>query len=148
MLLALRSLALAFWFGGGLATMFATRAIFKTVQDRKQAGDLSGAVLRAAQWGRFGWALPFLASAFAPRGGAFWLGVLSLLFALLQLADDRQVRRLRAEMGGSVAEDDPRRRRFGLLHGVSMLMFLLHTLLAGAALVLASWGSTPFGAVR
>jgi hypothetical protein len=43
--LALRSLALAFWFGCGLATLLATSAVFARAPDRKLAGDLSGAIL-------------------------------------------------------------------------------------------------------
>ena len=40
---ALRSLALAVWFGGGIATMLATSAVFARAESRKLAGDLAGA---------------------------------------------------------------------------------------------------------
>lgn len=131
MLLSLRTLALAFWFGGGLATLFATRAIFRGSPDRKLAGDLSGLVLRSAQFGRFGWALPFLASSLAPRGPSFAWGCVALAFAVLQLATDAQVRALRVRM----ANDESLRARFGALHGASVMLLVAHVLCAGVALV-------------
>src|SRR5258706_13874379 len=42
---ALRSLALAVWFGGGIATILATSAVFARAESRKVAGDLAGAIL-------------------------------------------------------------------------------------------------------
>ena len=125
MLLSLRTLSLGFWFGAGIATIFATRAVFRTLPERKVAGDVSGEILRAALWGRLGWAVPFLASALAPRDWHFWLGCGALGFALVQFAVDRYVRALRAQ--GS--------KKFGPWHGVSVLLLLAHVVCAGAALL-------------
>ena len=48
------------------------------------------------------------------------------------------IRRLRDQLGGSVekvATDDPRRKRFGALHGISMLLLLLQLACAATALL-------------
>jgi hypothetical protein len=139
-LLALRTLCLAFWFGGGIGAMLATTAIFRTARSRRDAGDLSGAVLRAAAIWRLAAAVPFLLTAAAPRGPGFWLGLAALVFAGTEWLVDARVRALRAELGGStegLAEGDPRRRRFGALHGVSVLLLLSHVLCAGAGVALS-----------
>ena len=72
-------------------------------------------------------------------GWTRWLGLAAgVLYAVSQFAVRPALRRLRASMGGStdgVAEADPRRRRFGMLHGVSMLLFAVQLPLVAIALV-------------
>ena len=76
---ALRALALASWFGGGIATMLATSAVFARAESRKVAGDFAGAILRrtnllrgaaAGPWMSRGSHPPSPSPRCARRGGA------------------------------------------------------------------------------
>jgi len=138
----LRTLALAFWFGGGLATFLATSAVFRRAPDRKVAGDLAGAIL-----GRTGLArnlavgLLLVAIAIGARGGAVAAGIGCAVLQALAIGADLSTRKTRQDAGGSIdalPPGDPLRRRFAALHGVAMLVLLLQVLAAGVGLALAS----------
>lgn len=137
----LRSLALGIWFGGGLAMLLATRAIFARAGSRALAGSISGEALLRFQLLR-GLAAVLLGAA-ALLGARSLATVLGLGCILLQLASspvDSRLRKLRTDLGGStegLADDDPRRKQFGVLHGVSVLLLLAQIALAAAALLLA-----------
>jgi hypothetical protein len=137
---ALRSLALAVWFGGGIATALATSAVFARAQTRKTAGDLAGAILLRTNTLRAFAALALgLAAVTGAQGMATWLGAGCLLLQVAAIPLDAATRKVRRELGGNVdslAPDDPRRRRFGALHGAAMLLLLVQILLSGAALAL------------
>ncbi|HEX9575877.1 MAG TPA: hypothetical protein VF994_17405 [Myxococcales bacterium] len=137
---ALRSLALAVWFGGGIATVLATSAVFAKAETRKVAGDFAGAILRRANLLRGVAALTFgLAVLLGAAGIATWLGAGCLLLQVAAIPVDAATRRFRRALGGNVdalAPEDPRRRRFGALHGLAMLLLLLQVLLSAAALSL------------
>ena len=134
--MALRNLALAVFFGGGLSTVFATRAIFRIADSRKQGGHFSGAVLRSFQLVRVA---AYVALALSTR---FVHGSLAAPLALgalfvVETFIDRHLRKLRAQIGGSTEgldPKDPRRKQFGLLHGVSVLLLMAQTLVAAVAL--------------
>jgi hypothetical protein len=136
---ALRSLSLALWFGGGLATMLATSAVFAKAESRKLAGDFAGAILLRTNRLRILAALLFALSALLGAGGpATWLGAGCLILETAAIPVDAATRRLRRAMGGEVdalAPGDPRRRRFGALHGLAMLLLVLQVLLGAAGLV-------------
>jgi len=136
---ALRSLALAVWFGGGVATVFATSAVFAKAESRKLAGDFAGAILLRTNRLRLLAAVLFVLSAvLGASGPATWLGAGCLLLQAAAIPVDAATRRLRNAIGGEVdalAPDDPRRRRFGALHGLAMLLLLLQVLLGAAGLV-------------
>jgi len=51
--LILLRFAVALGFGGGLATLFATRSIFAAAETREQGGRFSGAVLKSFLWLRW-----------------------------------------------------------------------------------------------
>lgn len=124
-------LALAVFFGGGLSTILATRAIFRAAESRKQAGTISGAVLRYYE--RMRWAALLLLAASQSWKSLIVLGALSIAQAFV----DRRIRRLRDEIGGSTEgldPADPRRQRFGALHGLSVSLLAIQTALAGADL--------------
>ena len=134
----LRTLGLALWFGGGLAVLFGTRALFRAAGSRKQGGQFSGALLQSFLWLR-------LVALFAVCG-AVLLGphqsgaavLLGLLFAAGALVDAR-LRKLRDALGGSTEgldAKDPRRKQFGALHGASVLILIGQILVAGGALLL------------
>jgi len=134
----LQSLALAAWFGGGIATALATSAIFARAESRKQAGDLAGAVLaRTNQLRIAAAALLALSALLGARGLATWLGGACLVLQLAAIPLDTSIRRIRRELGGAVEQldaKDPRRKRFGALHGLAMLLLLAQVVLAGAGL--------------
>ncbi len=138
--LGLRSLAFGIWFGGGLAMLLATRAIFARAGSRALAGTISGEALLRFQLLR-GLAAVLLGGAalFGARGLATLLGLGCILFQLASSPVDSRLRNLRSEIGGStegLAEDDPRRKQFGVLHGISILLLLAQIALAAVALVL------------
>ena len=136
---ALRSLALAAWFGGGLATIFATWAVFARAESRKVAGDFAGAILLRTNRLRVLAALLFAVSALLGASGpATWLGGGCVLLQAASIPVDVATRRIRRALGGNVdalAPGDPRRRRFGALHGLAMLLLVLQVLLGAAGLV-------------
>ena len=140
--LALRTLALAFWFGGGIATFLATSGVFARTKDRKLAGDLAGEILSRTGFAR---SIAFLPALFPVTIGASDRATVMAFFcALLQgvavIVDELTRRARRAAEGGidALPPGDPRHRRFAALHGVAMLVLLLQVLAAGVGLALAS----------
>ena len=149
---------LAIWFGGGLAVLFSTRAIFRAAETRAQGGLFSGAVL--ASFSRLRWAAVGLTAiawllglavlitfqvAGPARFGGFelsnsaplWAGAAAVLTAA-QAILDRRIRALREQLGGStegLAKGDPRRKRWGALHGASVLLLLAQIACGGAGLI-------------
>jgi hypothetical protein len=140
--LALRALALAIWFGGGLAMLFATRGIFAVAESRKQAGRFSGAALMRYQLLRGAAAVLLGGAAFlGARGVPTLLGLAAILLQLFSAPVDARLRALRDELGGSTEGLEPgdrRRKLFGALHGVSVLLLLAQVAVAGVGLALAS----------
>lgn len=138
--LILLRFALALWFGGGLAVVLGTRAIFGAAETRRQGGHFSGAVLESffpLRWAAV--ALTAIAWLWPRSAPTFWATAAALLTVLHGPLDAR-VRRLREELGGStegLGEGDPRRKRWGALHGASVLM-LLGQLACGAAGLVAA----------
>jgi hypothetical protein len=136
--IALRSLSLAVWFGGGIATALATSAVFARAESRKMAGDFAGAILRRTNGLRGIAAICFvLAALLGARGAATWLGTGCVVLQVLAVPVDVATRKIRRQVGGSIEQleaSDPRRRRFGALHGIAMLLLLIQVLLGAAAL--------------
>lgn len=135
----MRALAFSIWFGGGLAMLLATRAIFARAGSRALAGTISGDALLRFQVLRGIAAVLLGGSALlGARSLATVLGLGCILFQLAASPVDAKLRRLRAEIGGStegLEEGDPRRRLFGALHGVSVLLLLAQIALAAVALI-------------
>jgi hypothetical protein len=129
--------ALAMWLGGGLAVLFGTRAIFGAAESRRQGGLFSGAVL--ASFFRLRWAaaaLTAVAWLFVRGAPTYWATAAALL-TLVHAPLDARIRAFREALGGStegLAADDPKRRRWGALHGTSVLLLLAQILCAGAGL--------------
>src|SRR5919204_2668143 len=137
--IVLRALALATWFGGGIATMLATSAVFARAESRKIAGDFAGAILRRTNLLRDAAVVVFAVGVLlGARGTSSWLGAACVLMQLAAIPVDAATRKLRRELGGNVdalAADDARRRRFGALHGIAMLLLLLQVVAAGGGIV-------------
>jgi hypothetical protein len=138
--IALRGLSLAIWFGGGIATMLATSAVFARAESRRIAGDFAGAILRRTNFLREAAVVVFVVAVLlGARGASTWSGAGCVLLQLAAIPVDAATRKLRRELGGSVealTADDARRRRFGALHGVAMLLLLLQIVAAGVGIVL------------
>jgi hypothetical protein len=136
----LRTLALAFWFGGGLATLLATSAVFRTVPDRKVAGDLAGAILARASVARnLALAAVVVAVVLGDRGAGATAASACALLQGLAIGAEALTRKARRDAGSieTLPPGDPRRRRFAALHGAAMLVLLLQVMAAGVGLALA-----------
>jgi len=137
--LILLHFALAIWFGGGLAVLFGTRAIFRVAETRKQGGIFSGAVLASffgLRWAAV--ALTAVAWFFLRAWPTYW-ATAAAAFTLAQAPLDASIRRFRDQIGGStegLGPDDPRRKRWGALHGICVLLLLAQIACAGAGLLL------------
>lgn len=135
---------LAVWLGAALLTAAVVApAAFAVLPTR--AGALVGRVLPVVFVG--GLVAGAAAAALGGSGGAFGRGRLALavatavLCAVAQFGVAPRIHALRAEMGPNIealATSDPRRRAFGQLHGVSVLLMGAAGLAAGGALVLAA----------
>jgi hypothetical protein len=135
----------AAWLGAAaLAAAVVAPAAFAVLPTRALAGALVGRVLPAL----FVTGVVVGATAAALQWGAGGRGIrlaLPLLVAVAcaaaQFAVAPRIARLRAEIGPSVdalAVTDPRRRAFGRLHGVSVLLLGAAGLAAAGTLVAAS----------
>ncbi|CAA9349124.1 MAG: hypothetical protein AVDCRST_MAG40-2800 [uncultured Gemmatimonadaceae bacterium] len=136
---------LAAWLGATLlAAAVVAPAAFAVLPTRALAGALVGRVLPPLFLA--GVVVGAAAAALQWGGGARGLRLaLPLIVALAgagaQFAVGPRIARLRAEIGPSVdalAPTDPRRRAFGRLHGVSVLLLGAAGLSAAAALVAAA----------
>jgi hypothetical protein len=137
-----RSLALlgaALWLGGGVGTLLSTRAAFRHAGGTPVAGQIAADALRSLS--RLVWAslaLLALAAALGARAPMYgWLPG-AALFLAGELGVKPALQRMRRDASGSIetlAKDDPRRKRFGALHGVSMLLLLGQLLCAAFALL-------------
>jgi hypothetical protein len=136
--IALRSLSLAVWFGGGIATVLATSAVFARAESRKTAGDFAGAILRRTNGLRGIAAICFVVAVLlGARGAATWLGAICVGLQIVAIPVDFATRKIRREVGGSIdtlAASDPRRRRFGALHGVAMLLLVVQVVASAVGL--------------
>jgi hypothetical protein len=119
--------ALAIWVGGGLAVVLGTRSIFRAAATRREGGLFSGAVLGSffhLRWAAV--ALTAIAWLLA-RTQASWWAVAAAVLTVLHAPLDGRVRSLREQLGGSTEgldPADPRRKRWGALHGASVLLLL------------------------
>ena len=135
--LILLRFALALWFGGGLATLFATRSIFAVAETRGQGGRFSGAVLSSFSWLRWAAVAMTAAAWLFVRGAPIWWASAATLLTLVHALLDARIRAFRAQLGGSIEgldALDPRRKRWGALHGASVLLLLAQIACAGVGL--------------
>ena len=118
-----------------------TRAIFRAAETRRQGGAFSGAVLGSffkLRWAAV--ALTAVAWAF-PRTPALWWATAAAALTVAHAPLDGRIRALREQLGGSTEgldPSDPRRKRWGALHGTSVLLLFAQIACAAAGLVLAA----------
>jgi hypothetical protein len=120
--------------------MLAASAAFRVAPNATAAADVVGAML--ARWHYIALAAPLALFALTLRHARRF--VLIVLFAALLLAAaqafvDLRIRAIRMTSPvaiSSLDREDPVRKRFGALHGVSMLLLLLQSI--AAAVVVAA----------
>lgn len=125
---ALQRLALALWLGGGLAVLYGTRGIFAAARTRQEAGLFAGAVLRSFRWLQLAALLLWFASLRAARIPS----AVAALCTVLSFPVDARLHRMR-----ELDPADPRRKSFGPLHGLSVLLLIAQVLAAALGLLLA-----------
>ena len=122
----LQRLALAIWLGGGLAVLYGTRGIFSAAESPEQAGHFAGAVLRSFRFLQ----LAALVAWFVSLRAAHVASTLAALFTVVAFPVDARLHRMRA-----FDPTDPRRKSFGPLHGVSVLLLIGQVVAAAVGLL-------------
>jgi hypothetical protein len=129
----------AIWLGSGLFLMLvAAPAAFRASGSAAAAADVVGAMLQ--RWHYLALAAP-LALLFLDwkraRVSVLLIVFMAIMLAAMQTVIDMRIRAIRARSTVPISElsrQDPIRRQFGMLHGVSSLLLLGQVLMAGAAL--------------
>lgn len=141
---SIESLVVAAWFGGGLFLLaVAAPAAFDQAPTRTIAGNVVGQML--GRWHYVALAVPLVLLVALWKRGRLGEGSRALLLsaALILAAGqsmvDLRIRAIRASMTTAVDQlppGDPERRRFGMLHGVSSLLFAMQVAAAGAVVAI------------
>ncbi len=124
------------WLGSAFFLMLAASAAFRAAPDATTAADVVGAML--ARWHYIALAAPLLLFALElrkPRHFVLMVTFAALLIAAAQVVIDLRIRTIRMMSAvpiSSLDRDHPVRRRFGALHGASMLLLLAQTIAAAA----------------
>ena len=143
-------LPLAIWVGATVLAAAAAPRIFAVVPSRDLAGDVFGSILARLGAIEHGLSLLLVLGIFAAVGregriagraavtaiGAF-LAIASNVYTSMVLRPRMRYYRAQAGSFDAVPEDDPWRRRFGVLHRRSSRVTMLGLLCAAAALLFA-----------
>lgn len=138
---AFQRLIAALWAGSGFFLMLAASAAFRASPNPTAAADVVGAML--ARWHYIALAAPlalFVMGLRHARRAMLITLFVAIVLASLQAVVDLQIRSIRAATVvpvSSLDREHPLRKRFGALHGVSMLLLVCQTV-AAAAVVLSS----------
>lgn len=125
----------ALWLGSAFFLMLAASAAFRAAPNSTVAADVVGAMLN--RWHYIALAAPLALFALELRNARKIVLVvlfLAIVLAAAQAFVDLRIRTIRASSPipmSELAKDDPVRRQFGALHGVSMLLLLLQAISAG-----------------
>ena len=130
----------ALWLGSAFFLMLAASAAFRASPNSTVAADVVGAMLN--RWHYIALAAPLVLFALELRNGRKL--VLIVLFVAIALAAsqafvDLRIRTIRMSSPipmSELSKEDPIRRKFGALHGVSMMLLLLQAI--SAAVVVAA----------
>jgi hypothetical protein len=129
----------AIWLGSGLFLIaVAAPAAFRAAPNSTVAADLVGAML--ARWHYIALGAPLILLFLDWRRGrvaVLAIVFVAILFAAGQVAADLRIRAIRAKSPVPITElsrEDPLRRQFGRMHGISTLLLLMQVVAAGAAL--------------
>lgn len=140
MLTRIRLLVATLWAGSLWTIGFVVApTLFGTLSDRVLAGNIAGSMFRAEAWLSIACAVILLAllqwapGALEPKRRRL-LGALVLSMLVCALVSHFGITPLMAELKAQAPSgimDDAMRSRFGMLHGVSTLVFAVQSLLAG-----------------
>ncbi|HEV8660064.1 MAG TPA: DUF4149 domain-containing protein [Thermoanaerobaculia bacterium] len=144
----------AIWLGSGLFLIaVAAPAAFRGAPNATIAADIVGVML--SRWHYIGLGAPLLLLFLDWRRGrvhVLAVVLVAILFAAAQAATDLRIRAVRAQSPVPISElsrEDPVRRHFGRLHGISSLLLLMQVIAAGVALAMDREAyPTPSAAVR
>ena len=141
----LRVLLVTFWVGSAWTIGYVVAPLlFATLTDRAQAGTLAGLFFKAEAWISLICGASLLAILWAERENPTRILQIKLVIGMLLCTVlgyfglqpyMAELRAIAAQSGGIM--DDAMRSRFGMLHGVASVIYLLHSLL-GVGLVLKS----------
>ncbi|MES2743481.1 MAG: DUF4149 domain-containing protein [Pseudomonadota bacterium] len=137
----LRALLIALW-AGSIWTVgyLVAPTLFATLADRVLAGTIAGGMFRTQAWLSVGCAIALLGLLYwrpaelAPRRRAVLMALAGGMFActlLSHFALQPLMAQLREAAGPGGVMDGAAKSRFGLLHGVSSVIYLLQSVLAG-----------------
>jgi hypothetical protein len=135
--LAITRLIQAIWLGSGVFLMLSAAAAFSAASNTTDAANVVGAIL--TRWHYIALFAPLLLLFLEWRRSR--PAMLIILFIAVVLASfqsllDTRIRMMRGESIvpiSSLSHDDPVRRRFGMLHGLSTLFLIGQVIAAGAA---------------
>ena len=128
----------AIWLGSGVFLMLSASAAFSAASNQTDAANVVGAIL--TRWHYIALFAPLLLMFLEwRRARPVMLVILfiAILFASFQALLDTRIRIMRTESFvpiSSLPHNDPVRKQFGMLHGISQL-FLLGQVIAAAAAV-------------
>jgi len=135
----LQRLIAALWLGSAFFLMLAASAAFRAAPNPTAAADVVGAML--TRWHYIAIAAPLVLFAIElrrVRRGVLIVLFIALLLAAAQSFVDLRIRTIRFASPvpiSSLAPDDPVRRNFGALHGVSMMLLLLQAIAASVVVM-------------
>ena len=141
----LRVLLVTFWVGSAWTIGYVVAPLlFATLSDRAQAGTLAGLFFKAEAWISLIFGASLLAILWAERENPTRILQIKLVIVMMLCAVIgyfglqpymAELRAIAVQSGGIM--DDAMRTRFGVLHGMASVIYLLHSLL-GVGLVLKS----------
>ena len=132
----------AFWLGSGAFLIaIAAPSAFRAAPTSAIAADIVGVMLN--RWHYIALAAPLALLALEwrrARVAVLLVVFIAVLLAAAEVMVDLRIRTLRAKSPVPISElsrQDPLRRQFGMLHGVSSMLLLIQVIAAGAAVVLS-----------
>lgn len=135
--LAVTRLIQALWLGSGAFLMLTASAAFSAASNTTDAANVVGAVL--TRWHYIGLFAPLLLLFLEwrrSRPAMLVILFIAILLASFQALLDTRIRVMRSESYvaiSSLPQEDPVRRQFGMLHGLSQLFLIGQVIAAGAA---------------
>lgn len=137
---AIARLIQALWLGSGVFLLLTASAAFTTASNASDAANVVGAVL--TRWHYIALLAPLLLMFLEWRRSRQAMLVIlfvAILMASFQALIDTRIRVMRGNSFvpiSSLPHDDPVRRRFGMLHGLSSLLLIGQVIAAGAAVAM------------
>ncbi len=126
--------------------MLAASAAFRAAPNATAAADVVGAML--ARWHYISLAAPsvlFMLESIRVRRAVLVAIFIALLLAATQTVVDLRIREIRFNSPAPISSldpDNPVRRRFGALHGISMMLLLAQALAAAVVVAAKERGET------